>query len=207
MQTTPKNPIADKFVKGIADLFRQHHQERGEAIGSLLPTIDNYLFCVTTSFCKYSVDIQKNQNSAPNWTKGRPTAMRSFGLMQFEINKFLFEKHLERKNPYQPLTFAAVDFEGSRAGKWYEEHGTRNNDIHDSPHIHALSLVHPNTLEKFMEVVACPHRYMTEQMDGVTIENFDPQKGSMENWIQYSVKGALQNLKNDCGDYWNVFPQ
>ena len=206
MQTNSKNLTKDQFVKGIAELFTQRHRERGEAIGSLLPTIEPYLFCITTTFRKYSVDIQKNQVSAPEWTKGRPTAMRSFGLMQFEISKFLLGKHLERRKPYQPLTFAAVDFTGSRSGAAYERYGTRENTIYDDPHIHALTLVHPNNLDKFKQIAASPYRFMTSQMDDIEIVPFDPQKNSIEGWIAYTSKGALQNLKHDCGDYWNVFP-
>jgi hypothetical protein len=141
-----------------------------------------------------------------------------------------FGRHYSRpsKLALQPLTYAFVDFPGSR----YHRQHSRNKrllakvNVHDRTrhrgssvilksgplHVHALMAVKPEQGQ------ACRLPFLTSkflnsriagrpQFGDIDIQAFDPNKGSLENLAEYAMKGATQMGPSSRSDWWDILPR
>lgn len=141
-----------------------------------------------------------------------------------------FGRHYARasKKALQPLTYAFVDFPGSR----YQQSSQLNKDClaqvslfdktrHRGPsvvlksgllHVHALMALQPG------QGRACRLRFAASnyldatviqepQFADIDVQSFDPKKGSLENLADYAMKGATQMGPTSGSDWWDVLPR
>jgi hypothetical protein len=156
--------------------------------------LEQHLFFTTVSF-----DLQK----VTNFRSKAPTQLTEFGRLHFKISRYLLGNNLNRKRRHQPLTYAFVDFEGSRLGQ--------SDAIHSElPHIHALTLVAPKYLAKFRSAIFEPRlRSWVGSINGIQIKNFSEDEGTIENLVSYCMKGHNQTAPShfEREDLWSIFPR
>src|SRR5262249_41213753 len=121
----------------IRDHFRVIHNDYKADFPEFSQFLEQHLFFVTASF-----DLRR----ATNFRSSGPTQLTEFRKLHFEISRYLLGPKLNRKRKLQPMTYAFMDFEGSRHGRSDPTHS-------ELPHIHALILVAPKHLEKFNAAV------------------------------------------------------
>jgi hypothetical protein len=147
--------------------------------------------------------------------------LQEFGKIYFRLVKHMLGNHLYRKRKQQPLTYAFVDFEGTRSSKPMQ-------DVLKCkfPHVHAVMLVPPKCMTPVLsEGSPIPHSksfYWAIRNPSVfclpsirdphrdfQVEQFDPAKSTLENLISYCMKGYLQVPQSYVGreDLWAVFPR
>lgn len=180
-------------AKLIIEHFQKNHLASQQIrIPSLRKPFEQHVFFVTVSFQRDYKDpdgISANQLS-------------QFRRLYFSISKYLLNNNLNRKRAQQPLTYAFVDYEGSRV---------RNSDaLHNSmPHIHALMLLNPKHLDLFNSLLA--ERKLQVWMPSIRrleVDCFDPTKGDLLTLASYCMKGYEQTPVNYSKreDLWALLP-
>ena len=155
--------------------------------------LEQNLFFVTVSFRveKTNFCSSKQQNE-----------LREFRRLHFKISEYLLGNNLNRKRTLQPLTYAFVDFEGSRQG--------RSDPIYSElPHIHALVLVRPEHLALFKSPLLVPRlRSWVSSINDIEIKNFSEKEGTFENLASYCMKGHKQTspFYSEREDLWAILP-
>jgi hypothetical protein len=112
-----------------------------------------------------------------------PAAVRgAFQGWYCKVCQSIIGNSWQRKMPIQPLTFLALDADGSRV---------INIDwtISTNVHVHALMLFHPQApapsdLHELEDLRICDRR-----IDVVELDRFDPAKGSLLDLASYCTKG------------------
>jgi hypothetical protein len=124
---------------------------------------------------------------------GPEAVLADFGKTYFDFLKRMYGNNLGRKTSIQPLTYACLDFAGSRSGSCFGA---------ELPHIHALMLAHPRDTKGIRSLSrVCP-----------LLENaqpYDPATGSLENLATYCVKGLFASGRADSArsHLWDVYPK
>jgi hypothetical protein len=120
-------------------------------------------------------------------------ALTDFNKAYFKLLQAKYGNKLARTAPIQPLTYAFVDCSGSRIG---------NTEACDFPHVHALMLAHPEDAAHMQALC----RSLSLFSD---VQNFDPEKGSLEDLATYCMKGLFSSRGEILGrgDWWGVFPR
>lgn len=138
-------------------------------------------------------------------TKRHPSVLLDeFGKLYFAIAKRLIGTHLDRHRAYQPLTYAFIDFEGSR--------NSTSIDLSNvtMPHIHGLMLLRPEHL-KLIQMMGLTYsaRIEAPTIASFQLDKFDPSRGSFIDLISYCMKGYMKVPKHVQGrdDLWALFPR
>lgn len=182
-----------RFGDAIVEHFQSVHAEDQKIHSSFNHYLERHLFFITVSF-----RLRKPSNLLSKW----PTPLSEFGRLHFKISRYLLGSHLNRKRRLQPLTYAFVDFEGSRQG----QSDPINNEF---PHVHALMLLAPRCLEKFRLAIFEPRlRSWIGSIKELHIENFSADEGAVEDLVTYCMKGHYQAAKSysQREDLWKIFP-
>jgi hypothetical protein len=108
--------------------------------------------------------------------------LSEFERFHFSILQSLFGKNIGRKKHFQPRLFGWIDFGGTRNG-----HGSAEKK---NPHIHAVALVRPELRLRYQtEMMNQMLWFKSETIQDIKVEQYDPEKGSVANLIDYCVKG------------------
>ena len=185
-------------IKNYSDAISRHFEnvyiDCGSQYASFNKFLEQYLFFTTVSF-----DLRK----VTDFRSESPTQLTEFGRLHFKISQYLLGNNLNRKRRRQPLTYAFVDFEGSRLGK--------SDAIHSElPHIHALTLVAPKYLAKFRSAIfEARLRSWVGSINKIQIKNYSEDEGTVENLVSYCMKGHKQTAKAyfEREDLWAIFPR
>ena len=182
-----------RFCDAIIDHFQSVHVENQVLQSSFNNFLEQHLFFITVSF-----RLRKPSNLLSKW----PTPLSEFGRLHFKISWYLLGNHLNRKRRLQPLTYAFVDFEGSRQGQ--------SDPIHNEfPRVHALMLIDPRYLQQFRSAIfEARLRSWIGSIKELQIENFSADEGTLEDLVSYCMKGHDQAAKSysQREDLWNIFP-
>src|SRR5690242_2159770 len=125
-----------KITRGIAEHFRNIHREYENDFPDVTDFLRRHLFFITLTCKPASVSARDDGPLHP---------LRLFGRLYSNISKTLVPSHYARKRSYQPLTYAAVDFAGSRDGN------SAAVEAMEMLHVHALMLVRPEHLATFLQ--------------------------------------------------------
>ena len=184
-----KNRPSAVTPSAIRDHFKNIYLLHNNGQESFQQYLEKYLFFLSVTF----------RNPAES---SHPQLFKEFGKFYFLLSRRLLGNNLSRKRRLQPLTYAFIDFEGSRSGK---------SDALNSamPHIHALMLVLPQHIEAFNDL----HSEQFARVSVPTIvdmhaDRFSTARGGVETLISYSMKGFLQTPKEYFAreDLWSLFP-
>jgi hypothetical protein len=160
------------------------------------------------------VDL-KSSTSSPS------TYLDHYGEWYHRLMQDSFGRHLGRKRRLQPLSYAFIDFSGSRFPRNLAPRGepaclndlTQHREIADylnsgRLHIHAvLALVRGPGQACRLRMLTSPSLQRTRELGEIEISQFNPKRGSLQNLVSYSMKGAVQlgsMIKDDC---WGLFPR
>jgi hypothetical protein len=227
MQYLHKQQI-DGIVDHITDIYRSHPSTKHDIDQSL---IDN-VFMVTMKFD--GLDLRGLVNQSHNrpfqvelktnagWSRSlQQTGQRQASpplhlyLDAFDrFNRYLltqsFGPNFVRKRRFQPLSYAFIDFPGSRGRRDTGERISRATLLNlGRLHIHAVVAVRPDEGQRCIP----PLRHMLNGFDDelkkfgdVRINHFDPEQG-LANLIDYCSKGAQAvDDRYAWGDMHEVFP-
>lgn len=183
--------------RAIADLIRSLHQDENLSDEHLNQAIIDNVFAVTIKF--ESVDLEgSRQNPATYLTKYRAwfhrLMIQSFG------------NNLGRKKHLQPLSYAFLDFPNSRG--WQSD--DRVDEIMKSGllHVHAVIALRPGAGQACrMPLMVAGSAHQLRRFGDVKVEQFDPDRGSLENMIKYFMKGAEAIGSQLRSDAYEVLPR
>jgi hypothetical protein len=117
------------------------------------------------------------------------------------MNNQLLGHRFNKRIHLQPFVFAFLDVEGTRQ---------RNPAYHfTNPHIHALLLLNPKTVDEFDRLVSENRltRSDDSRIDKVTIETVREGSDSVKTLASYASKFARLQLKLDRGfDAYRIYP-
>lgn len=227
MQYLHKQQI-DGIVDHITDIYRDHPSTKHDIDQAL---IDN-VFMVTMKFD--GVDLRGLVNQSHNrpfqvklkTNAGWNRSLQQTGQRQASpplhlyldaydrFNRYLltqsFGPNFRRKKHLQPLSYAFIDFSGSRGRRDRGERVSRATLLGSGRlHIHAVVAVRPDEGQRCIH----PLRHMLNGFDDelkkfgdVRIGHYDPTKG-LFNLIDYCSKGAQAvDDRHAWGDMYQVFP-
>ena len=197
-----------------AEAVTQHIQSRylHTELEEAIKLQNDNVFFVTMKFD--GIDL-KSSRSSPS------TYLSLYGEWYHRLMQDSFGKHLGRKRRLQPLSYAFVDFPGSRSTGNFTANDepvglndlTQHREISDYLssgllHIHAVLSLLPGPGQacrlRMLESISAQQ---TRELGAVEISQFNPQLGSLQNLVAYSMKGAIQlgsMIKDDC---WGLFPR
>ena len=186
--------------EAITGHFTDFQKRNGEADGSLLPFCEKHLFFITVMFHQGSVGVTSSSQFAKDRmnTFEQTSVWDEFGRSYFAMSRFLLRSNLGSKRDRQPLTYAFLDYNGTRRSS-----GSDGSNLH----IHALMLVHPSTMDLFNIVRVCPDQFKTNRMRDFMMSRFDSSKSSLNDLITYVSKGFMKSTGHDRDEYWNIFPR
>ena len=128
------------YSDAIIEHFEMVYTNYKHQFPSFEKFLEEHLFFITVSF-----DCRKASGSGPKAN----AQLNEFRNLHFKIAQFVHGNKLNRKRKSQTLTYAFVDFEGSRQG--------RSDLFHSQlPHVHALALVKPEHLPEFRSATLMP---------------------------------------------------
>lgn len=190
--STPQN----NYSKGVEQFFHSIYQEHASQFPSVTTFLERHLFFITVTYKPGSVGATRYVRTADKARGGRikyevvPSIMDDeFGKLYFQIAKELVGNSLDRKRRYQPLTFAYVDFIGTRSARKLDLTNAKG------PHIHAVMLVRPQHLEKFHEL---RKQLIKPTKDGrsIKVDAYSPTDSRLQRLISYVSKGYDKTQKS-----------
>jgi len=227
MQYLHKQQI-DGIVDHITDIYRDHPSTMNDIDQAL---IDN-VFMVTMKFDGVDLRGLVNQShNRPFQVKLRTNAGWNQSLQQTgqrqanpplhlyldafdRFNRYLltqsFGPNFRRKRHLQPLSYAFIDFPGSRGRRDRGERISRATLLGSGRlHIHAVVAVRPDEGQRCIQSL----RHMLNGFDGelkkfgdIRINHFDPNEG-LFNLVDYCSKGTQAvDDRYAWGDMYQVFP-
>jgi hypothetical protein len=196
-----------------AEAVTQHIQSRylSTELEEAIKLQNDNVFFATMKFD--GIDL-KSSRSSPS------TYLNQYGEWYHRLMQDAFGKHLGRKRRLQPLSYAFIDFPGSRLG--------RNPTVSDEPvglndltqhreitdylnsgllHVHAVMSLLPGPGQACRLGMLASTSTQSREFGEIEISQFDPKLGSLQNLVAYSMKGAIQlgsMIKDDC---WGLFPR
>lgn len=180
------------LAEHVVQHFQHVHLQHALAYPDFAQFLEQHLFFMTARFNPKSISL----------TGKHP--LSEFGKLTFEINKRLLGNNLKRKRLYQPLTYAFVDFEGTRASSAaidpYRSTG---------PHIHALSLIRPQHLKHFTAIRPDLVLLKPGSINDLKVEPFDSERGSAVALAGYCMKAFARAPASFHGrnDLWALYPR
>lgn len=185
--------VADHFIAEYADHAVHQHKASGS-----IPTFEQFL-----SEHLFVVGVTMTNAKLLSPFKGVGVPFNEFGKIYYEMTSRLLGNNLDRKRPRQPLMYAFIDFEGSRAK------GKASLSLAANPHIHGLMLVRPETRNLF-DPLHLPV-FAAARAPGINIHitPFDSQRKPLDTVIDYAMKGYLETPTSFHGreDLWRIFPK
>jgi hypothetical protein len=123
-----------------------------------------------------------------------------------QMVKEAFGRNFHRWQGDQPLSYAFIDFEGSRNRERISMGELLNIDL---LHVHAVIALRPGNGQRCQQALRRPETLLEKRVMGdVLIEPFDPSRGTLANAIEYFAKGVTLV---DCGvgwrDMYELFPR
>ena len=183
--------ILNKFVE---EKFRQEFScITGEGKGSN-PTpgfeefIAKHLFFATVTFSLSQGHSARSVDSC----------LYSFRGLNYRLVRQLIGSHSARKTHLHPFIFFSLDDEGSR-------HGSVNLAQGNRLHIHALVMVHPDTMDKWNNLNWPTIQGDPAVIDSLRIEAFDASKASLPQLTSYISKALWPERDNDI--YYDFYPE
>lgn len=173
----------------IVTHFRLSHSATGDS-GNFITFLETHLHFVTMTF-----GYARTRVSSFKWQ------LQQFGKLHFQLAKQTLGNNLRRKREYQPLSYAFIDFAGSRSRKLF-----LNGVL---PHIHALILGRGRDAECLREAIAATTlTSIGPSVENIKIVPFDNRISNPLDLTSYCMKGYLQTPANFEGkeDLWEVFP-
>lgn len=205
-------------AKQITDLLLSTYQTEGFNETELSQLLNDNIFFVTMMFERIKFeglgsryDPTTYLNIFHNWF--RTIMMEGLG------------PHYGRKSKriHQPLAFAFVDFPGSRYRGQHEVNTdqqaqsglydrTRNHGssefLKSGPlHIHAVVALRPGPGQVCRLPILNSVSLPKSKFGRIDVQPFDPNKGTLQNLIEYSMKGAIQIGSATPSDCWEQFPR
>lgn len=199
---------AEGVAKHIQSIYRNTSPNDDDQNQTL---IDNVYF-VTMKFD--GVDLNRSRSSPS-------TYLNQYGEWYHRVMQDSFGKHLGRKRRLQPLSYAFIDIPGSRYRRSCSTDPEANAGLYERTqhrgaveylnsgllHVHGVIALVPGPGQAcLMPMVTSPSLPRTRELGDIEISRFDPSRGSLQNLIEYSMKGAVQVgslVKEDC---WGLFP-
>jgi hypothetical protein len=190
---------------GIEQHFRKIHAEHRSEFPDFIEFLEQHLLFITVDFAPRSGGDVNGTNKC----------LHQFGGYFFKLCKFVMGSSLDRKFKYQPVTYAFLDFEGSRSA------GSVDIKTSDFPHVHALMLVHP----EYRDVLRCladSPAFWVKNIDNIVVKRFRAEIGEKQRWtkngfrlrslrrlISYSMKGFTKaNPADKDSDFYRCeFPR
>jgi hypothetical protein len=166
------------FAKAIID---EHFRDRWTKTWNLNPSSFEAMSPETVRFLTRTVGGSEPME-----------VLREFRKSYFKFLKRMFGANIGRKQNWQPLMYAFVDFDGSRYGYSGQMR---------LPHVHAIMLTHPDHCSKIDNLAMNDTVFLGS-------EKFDPRKGNLTGLAAYCMKGVVTNggIPADRGLLWDVFP-
>lgn len=106
-----------------------------------------------------------------------------------------FGKHIGRVIDLQPRGYLFADFDGTRQSGG---HGGYQLQF-ENPHVHGVLMIMPGRGQEFRETLLSDGLRTTTAIEDTWIEQFDPDKGSLEHLTSYCMKG-YQALPSTLAD-------
>lgn len=156
---------------------------------------DKHLFLETVHFRFSNNNITKHTiNRYAN------RAFRSYRKHFIHIQKLLLGQRFNKKIESQSLSIAALDVAGTRKHK--------HNNGYSLPHIHALWLVPPDSLDQFNLYRKSPNMLKGHpEIDSVDFEPFDKQRKGIDSMCTYVMKFARKHLESNLIDRtYEIYP-
>lgn len=182
----PSNKILNNYVE---ERFRQ---ESCRMTGTQLKTkaelssfLSQHLFFATITF-------------KMSGSRSADSCKYAFRGCHHRLLRELVGNRHQRKHWLHPFIFYALDDEGSKVGSVNLQQGK-------NLHIHALILIHPDTVKNW-ELVNWPRvQGNPEIIDNIKILPFDPMKKSLPGLLSYVTKGLKPKSDNEI--YWDFYPE
>ena len=174
--------------------------------------IDN-VFVVTMNFG--GVDLNGSR-SDPS------TYLNVYGDWYRKIMQQSFGNNLGRKRWQQPISYAFIDFPGSRYKLRHKRDLSASLGLHDRTvrrdaqeylngellHVHAIVALIPERGQACRSlIVNCKSSELFWKFGNIDVASFDPAQGSLENMIAYCKKGSDQLGSQIHSDCWQLFPR
>src|SRR3569623_589436 len=120
--------------------------------------------------------------------------------------KEAFGRNFHRWPHDQPLSYAFIDFEGSRSRERISMGELLNIDL---LHVHAVIALRPGNGQRCQQALRRPQTPLEKSAVGdILIEPFDPARGTFANAMEYFSKGiTLVEDRNAWGEMFEQFPR
>jgi hypothetical protein len=193
-----KQPLIRGFAQYIEDIY-QPHGLKGQA---LMRAMSDNVFMITTKYD--SVTFEEGESRSDS-----QTYLNRYGELYRHINVQSFGKNnLGRVKAYQPLSFAFVDYPDSRDDKEISSNELRRRGQLYKLHVHAIVALKPGGQVCRRPLLVAGSGHQLPKYGEVKVEAFNPEKGSLENMIEYCAKGAIGvDHGRAFGDLWELFPR
>jgi hypothetical protein len=202
----------------ITSIYKDHSIN----VDSLNQALTENVFFVTAKFDGVTLGGSRSDPSS---------YLAKFADWYHSTMQISFGRHLGRKRTIQPITYAFIDFPGSRnhrqssdlsmsagqralSGQRGVYDHTRYQDGRadflkcDLLHVHAVMALVPDKGQACRVHLTTPHANSKRGNFGdVEISPFDPALGSLDTMIEYAMKGAVRigsHYKSDC---WTFLPK
>lgn len=175
----------DDVVKHFAKHFEEH-EYASELYKNAEAYFEDHLHLVTMH-----VDRQSQ--------KPVTQPLKVFGKWYFQLLRKLLGHRVNHKIKLQPLTYGFIDFEGSRSGA----HSMQG------PHVHAVLLLHLDTVEQFKKLVAeADLTFGLDQVKDIQFDAFTKGRKSSKHLISYAMKGYSKTSANLSyrENLWSMWP-
>lgn len=181
----------------IADLIKSVYQDQNLTNDRLNQAIINNVFAVTMRF--ESVELHGSPQDAATYLSKYRSWFHRLMIQAFGNN-------LGRKKHLQPISYAFLDFPGSRGS---QSEG-RVDEIMKSGllHIHAVIALRLGAGQACrMPLMVAGSAHQLRGFGDVKVEQYDPERGSLENMIAYFMKGADAIGSRLRSDAYEVLPR
>ena len=185
-----------KYV-AIADLIRSLYQDQNLTTDKLNQAIIDNVFAVTMKF--ESTELQGPHNDPATYLSKYRSWFHWLMIQSFGNN-------LGRKKHLQPMSYAFLDFSNSR--------GSRSESSVDEImksgllHIHAVIALRPGAGQACrMPLMVAGSAHQLRRFGDVKVEQYQAERGSLENMIQYFMKGAERIGSRLRSDAYEVLPR
>ena len=181
----------------IANLIRSLYQDQNLTTDELNQAIIDNVFAVTMKF--ESVELQGPRDDPETYLSKYRSWFHWLMIQSFGNN-------LGRKKHLQPLSYAFMDFPDSRGS----QSECRVDELMKSGllHVHAVIALRPGAGQACrLPLMVAGSAHQLRRFGDVKVEMFDPERGSIENMIQYFMKGAEAIGSRLRSDAYEVFPR
>lgn len=120
------------------------------------------------------------------------------------LSRQSFGKHIGRVIDLQPRGYLFADFDGTR-----QSGGQGGYQLQfEIPHVHGVLMIMPGRGQLFRETLLSDGLRTTTAIEDIRIEQFDPDKGTLEHLTSYCMKGyqALPSTLADREEAMSVLP-